>query len=180
MDRYGQHGRATADRSFWLQTYNGGSYIYDRIGRGSADLQNISMTLLGGIQPDLMRKVANACSDDGLIQQLMPVMLAPSGLTLDDPEAAAGMRDFDNLAPQLLALPPGGDPLRFDAGAQRVRDELEIEHHGLVRVHEGFNKKLSSALGKQDGVFARLCVIWHCLENAHQSFLPELVSEDTV
>jgi hypothetical protein len=179
MDRYGQHGRATADRSFWLQTYNGGSYIYDRIGRGSADLQNISMTLLGGIQPDLMRKVANACSDDGLIQQLMPVMLAPSGLTLDDPEAAAGMRDFDNLAPQLLALPPGGDPLRFDAGAQRVRDELEIEHHGLVRVHEGFNKKLSSALGKQDGVFARLCVIWHCIENAHQSFLPELVSEDT-
>jgi Protein of unknown function (DUF3987) len=179
MDRYGQHGRGTADRSFWLQTYNGGSYIYDRIGRGSADLPNISMTLLGGIQPDLMRKVANACSDDGLIQRLMPVMLAPSGLTVDDPEAAAAMRDFDNLVPQLLALPPGVDPLRFDDGAQCVRDELEIEHHGLVRAHEGFNKKLSSALGKQDGVFARLCIIWHCVENADQSFLPKLVSENT-
>ena len=181
MERYGQSGRAMADRSFWLQTYNGGSYIYDRIGRGSADLSNISMTLLGGIQPDLMRNVANASSDDGLIQRLMPVMLTPQQgkLTADDPKAAAEMLDFDNLIPQLLALPPGGDPLRFDDGGQEIRDELEIEHHGLVTVYEGFNKKLSTAIGKQDGVFARLCVIWHCVENASQGFLPELIAEDT-
>jgi hypothetical protein len=89
------------------------------------------------------------------------------------------MLDLDNLVPQLVALPPGGDALHFDAGAQRVRDELEIEHRGLVRAREGFNKKLSSALGKQDGVFARLCVIWHWVENADRGFLPELVSEDT-
>jgi hypothetical protein len=178
MDRFGQSGHAMADRSLWLQTYNGGSYIYDRIGRGSADLPNISMTLLGGIQPDLMRKVANACSDDGLIQRLIPVMLVPSVLAADDPQAADEMLDFDNLIPQLLALPPGGDPLRFDAGAQTIRNDLEIEHHGLVRAYEGFNKKLSTAIGKQDGVFARLCIVWHCVEHADQSFLPERVTED--
>ena len=93
MDRYGQSGHAMADRSFWLQTYNGGSYIYDRIGRGSADLQNISMTLLGGIQPDLMRKVANACSDDGLIQRLIPITLGHSVLATDDSKAAVEMLD---------------------------------------------------------------------------------------
>jgi Protein of unknown function (DUF3987) len=178
MDRYAQSGHAMADRSFWLQTYNGGSYIYDRIGRGSADLPNISMTLLGGIQPDLMRKVANACFDDGLIQRLMPVMLAPSVLSTEDPEAADEMMDFDNLIPQLLALPPGGEPLRFDFGAQKIRTELEIEHHGLVRAYEGFNKKLSTAIGKQDGIFARLCLIWHCIENADQGFLPDRIPED--
>ena len=136
------------------------------------------MCLLGGIQPDLMRKVANACSDDGLIQRLIPVMLGPSVLATDDPDAADEMMDFDNLIPQLLALPPGGEPLRFDAGAQKIRNELEIEHHGLVRAYEGFNKKLSTAIGKQDGVFARLCIVWHCVENADREFLPERIPED--
>jgi hypothetical protein len=94
------------------------------------------------------------------------------------PQAADEMIDFDNLIPQLLALPPGGDPLRFDAGAQKIRNDLEIEHHGLVRAYEGLNKKLSTAIGKQDAVFARLCIVWHCIENADQGFLPEHIPED--
>ena len=161
-----------ADRSFWLQTYNGGSHIYDRIGRGSFALDNISMTLLGGIQPDVIRKFSANSLDDGLIQRLIPVTLSPSRLATSDQRAAAEMQDFDALVLQLLELPPRSEPLRFDDGAQKIRDELEIEHHELVRVYEGFNKKLSTAIGKQDGVFARLCVIWHCVENADQRFLP--------
>jgi hypothetical protein len=179
MERYGQTGRAMADRSFWLQTYNGGPYIYDRVGRGSAHLDNISMTLLGGIQPDLMRKVSSACTDDGLIQRLMPVMIGPSALAVDDPKAASEMRDFDVLIAQLIALASRGEPLRFDDEAQEIRRDLEIEHHGLVQVYEGLNKKFSTALGKQDGVFVRLCIIWHCVENAHQGRLPDIIAKGT-
>jgi hypothetical protein len=177
MERYGQSGRGMSDRGFWLQTYNGGPYIYDRIGRGSAYLANISMTLLGGIQPDLIRKVAHACADDGLIQRLTPVMLEPSVLPIDDQEAVETMCSFDDLIPQLIALLLRGEPLRFDDGAQKIRDELAIEHHGLVHAYEGFNKKLSTAFGKQDGVFGRLCIIWHCVENAGRIYLPERIPE---
>ena len=176
MERYGQTGRGMADRSFWLQSYNGGPYIYDRIGRGTAYLPNLSMSLLGGIQPDLMRYVATASSDDGLIQRLMPIAVGPSVLTVRDPKAVNEMQDFDVLIAKLIALKPSSESLYFDDEAQKVRDELEIEHHGLVQVYEWFNKRLSAAFGKQDGVFARLCVVWHCVENADQDRLPEIIT----
>ena len=99
-------------------------------------------------------------------------------LASNDPRAAAEMQDFDNLIPQLLALTPGGEPLRFDDGAQKIRDELEIDHHDLVRLYEGFNKKLSTAIGKQDGVVVRLCIIWHAVENAGEGSLPGRIPED--
>jgi hypothetical protein len=177
MDRYGQTGKAMADRGFWLQTYNGGPYVYDRIGRGSAYLPNLAMTLLGGIQPDLMRKISSACADDALIQRLVPVMIGPSALAIDDPEAANEMQDFEALISRLLALERRSEPLHLDDEAQEIRRELEIEHHGLVQVYEGFNKKFSTALGKQDGVFVRLCIVWHCIENAHQGRLPEIITK---
>ena len=57
MDRYGSAGHNASDRAFMLQAYNGGPYRVDRIQRGTSYLHNISLTILGGIQPDLIRKV---------------------------------------------------------------------------------------------------------------------------
>lgn len=179
MERYGQNGSGASERRFWLEAYNGGSYLVDRIGRGSFMIANLSLTILGGIQPDLIRKVASAPSDDGLIQRIIPIVLRPGWTPVADQNAASQMGDFDALVPQLLALcPPNAGHLSFDAGAQKIRDDLAKEHENAARVMEGFNKKLSTALGKQDGVFARLCVVWHCIENASQSPLPEIVTED--
>ena len=179
MERYGQNGSGASERRFWLEAYNGGSYLVDRIGRGAFMIANLSLTILGGIQPDLIRKVASAPSDDGLIQRIIPIVLRPGWTPVADQNAASQMGDFDALIPQLLALcPPNSGHLSFDAGAQKIRDDLAKEHENAARVMEGFNKKLSTALGKQDGVFARLCVVWHCIENASQSPLPEIVTED--
>ena len=36
----------------------------------------------------------------------------------------------------------------------------------MVRGLEGLNRKLSTAFGKQDALFARLCVIWHAVDHA--------------
>jgi hypothetical protein len=44
---------------------------------------------------------------------------------------------------------------------------------------EVINKKLATHVGKYDGVFARLCVPWHCIENVDAAILPEYVTEDT-
>ena len=199
MERYGQNSGGASERRFWLEAYNGGSYLVDRIGRGAFMIANLSLTILGGIQPDLIRKVASAPSDDGLIQRIIPIVLRPGWTPVADQNAASQMQDFDALVPQLLALcPPNAGHLSFDAGAQKIRDDLAKEHENAARVMEGFNKKLSTALGKQDGVFARLCVAWHCIENASsnlrspalpggspeagewsQSPLAEIVTEDT-
>jgi hypothetical protein len=55
-----------------------------------------------------------------------------------------------------------------------------------LRNFEAVNKKLGSHIGKYDGIFARLCIIWHCIENATPHLSqgdvpppPIVVTEDT-
>ena len=67
--------------------------------------------------------------------------------------------------------------LRFDDGAQAYRQELERKHLKLQDC-ESINRKLASHIGKYDGIFARLCVIWHCVEAPHGA-LPAVISEAT-
>ena len=179
MERYGQSGQGLSERGFWLQARNGGSHSIDRIIRGTNYIPNLSITLVGGIQPEPMRKVAGNSSDDGLIQRLTPIMLRPAELTDDGADTEEADKDFTNLIETLLDLTPTVRPLKFDEGAQTIRRELEIEHHERARSWEPINKKMSSAFGKQDGYFAELCVIWHCAENAGQDPLPGVVTEDT-
>ena len=83
MERYGQSGQGLSERGFWLQARNGGPHSIDRIVRGTNYIPNLSIALVGGIQPEPMRKVAGNSSDDGLIQRLTPIMLHPAELTDD-------------------------------------------------------------------------------------------------
>jgi hypothetical protein len=75
MDKYtGQHG-AAKNRGFWLQAWNGGEYPVDRIGRGAAVIENLSVSLLGGVQPEVLRKLMAGSVDDGLLQRTLIVMI---------------------------------------------------------------------------------------------------------
>jgi len=85
MDKYSGARGASKDRAFWLQSYNGGAYSVHRIGRGAIYIPNLSAGILGGIQPDAIRKVAAECVDDGLLQRLLPIILQPAVLGQDEP-----------------------------------------------------------------------------------------------
>lgn len=62
------------ERAYFLEGWNGdGSYTDVKIGRGLTDAQNICISLLGGIQPDKLRRYlyqAIKGNNDGLIQRL--------------------------------------------------------------------------------------------------------------
>ena len=74
--------------------------------------------------------------------------------------------------------------LRFDDGAQAYRQELERKHLELQSC-EAINPKLGAHIGKYNGIFARLCVIWHCIKNDIKSDsgftydVPPTISEKT-
>ena len=88
MDKYNTHRGGQKDRGFWLQAFHGGPYAVDRIKRGSLLIENLSVSLLGGIQPEPMRNVAAESVDDGLIQRLIPLVLRPSVVGQDAPIGA--------------------------------------------------------------------------------------------
>jgi hypothetical protein len=132
------------------------------------------VSLLGGIQPDLIRKLAADTHDDGLLQRLFPIMLRAATVGTDAPISLASDA-YNRLVEKLYALTPGSisfwgagtnfhNHLEFDAAAQTVRQELEAKHLGLMKL-EVLNKKIAAHIGKLDGLFARLCIIWHCVEN---------------
>jgi hypothetical protein len=65
--------------------------------------------------------------------------------------------------------------LELDDGAQVIRQELEKKHLELQHV---INKKLTAHIGKYNGYFSRLCIIWHCCEHPAGE-LPPVISADT-
>lgn len=172
MDKYSGGGRGSQkDRAFWLQAFNGGNYTVNRVGRGSTWIDNLSVSLIGGIQPDLIRAMAKDSHDDGLLQRLFPIVLQPAQMGKDAPTPPV-VAKYGHLIERLTMLrrPLRGGmmevPIRFTTSAQQVWQEVMQRNYDLVAHWEGVNKKLSSAIGKYDGLFARLCLTWHCIESA--------------
>ena len=166
MDRYNGSKGAQADRAFWLRSFNGGQFALNRVGRGAAIINNLSISMLGGIQPEPIRKVAGDAVDDGLLQRLFPIMLRNATMGRDEPMPPIKAK-YRSLIEKLRKLESpgflGARKLEFDDGAQAIRRELEAKHLELQSL-EAINRKLASHIGKFDGLFARLCVVWHCVE----------------
>lgn len=71
----------SADRAFYLEAWNGNqSFTYDRIGRGTVDITALTLSVIGGIQPAVIKPyITNATnggsSDDGLLQRFQLLSL---------------------------------------------------------------------------------------------------------
>jgi hypothetical protein len=183
MERYGTGKGASADRSFWLTAYNGGSYSVNRVGRGVVSIPNLSVSMLGGVQPDAIKRIAADSADDGLLQRLFPICMGTATVGRDVPPAAAvgqygGMvRDLYKTRRPLM----GGlseTSLKFDAAGHDLRQELAEKHHDMSTGWEILNKKLASHIGKYDGLFGRLCITFHCIDYAGKP-LPHVIPLET-
>ena len=177
MDKYAGPRGASKDRGFWLQSWNGGEYAVDRINRGSFLIPNLSISILGSIQPDAIRRIVGDTIDDGLIQRALPIIFR-SGCVGHDQPTPTGVEQYDRLIESLHKLPAPMSALTFDPAAQEVRARLERKHNDLLAL-ESLNRKLASHIGKYDGYFARLCLVWHCLEYAQAKKLPTTINADT-
>ena len=122
LDKEGQEQA----RSFYLESWNGnGRFTYDRIGRGTVDIEAATTCILGGIQPGPLQKYMQGNGkrsvDDGLIQRFQLMVW---------PDISGNWSNIDrwpdtdamNLAHQvyfdLARLQPA------DIGAQQVDDEI--------------------------------------------------------
>ena len=183
MDKYSGRG-ASKDRAFWLQSWSGGPYGLNRIGRGVSIIPNLSISMLGGIQPDVIRKISVESHDDGFLARMLIIMARPAVMGTDVktlPVVATYAEQVERLTELTPPTPFGNIPvsLSLDAGARQLREELERKHLELAQHFEMINKKLAAAIGKYDGYFGRLCLLWHCIEHANEKNLPQVVTENT-
>ena len=146
LDRYGGHG---ADRAFYIEAWNGGPYVADRVKhRGQpVRIERTSLAILGGMQPDRLREVLTG-PEDGSTTRFAWVWpeTAPVGpLNSEDAEAGARRSRLISVMRQLYALAMDGDPagepaphiLQLDPEALRLFDELRREAMQRARSSRG-------------------------------------------
>lgn len=157
---------ATA-RAFYLQSWSGGGYSFDRIGRGTVTIPDVRLSMIGGIQPgplcDLMQQARRGAADDGLIERFLIAWPDACGPWRDVdrwPDSAAkrsaweAFERLDCLAPEVLSAaidiagdgtPIGLPYLRFAEDAREAfaewRGDLEAKLRGAEA--EGLEGALS-------------------------------------
>jgi hypothetical protein len=105
-------------------------------------IENLSVSLLGGIQPEPIRKIAEDTVDDGLLQRLIPIVLRHASAGKDLPTGQAAQR-YDHLVERLHRREHPLAALRFDDAALAIRERLEHKHLDLMAC-EIINRKLAA------------------------------------
>ena len=174
-------GSSGKERANWLMLYNGGYHTVDRITRGHLAIPNWSASLVGGIQPDRIKSLAqkNALTDDGLLQRLFVVYGEKTGMGQDrPPDYKARDRYFDTVK-ALAALGVPGDEaiIRVSPEAFQVRTDIEkmADFHATM---PWANPALQGHLDKYGGLCARLMLLYHMIEHVGGS-IPAQVSAAT-
>jgi hypothetical protein len=170
MDAYSGGKGQGKDRAVWLQAYNGGHRVVDRVMRGSISIPNFSVSMIGGIQPDAIRRLAQNMTDDGLMQRFM-IVIGSNATEYDRPENTAAYQEFAALVDHLYRVQGGGETVVLSEAAHVVREAL-TQHANELADYEALPGGLRSHLGKWSGLFARLLLIFHAIECAGESLHP--------
>ena len=154
MEKYHNKG-GRHDRAFWLKAYDGGPFRYDRVSRGEIFVENLSVSLLGGIQPKLLAEMQGLTSD-GLLQRFLPTMLGAATLAQDRP---CDDEAYGRLVRELIFAKP--ERLIMTDDALAIMNELRRHLFDLEQTSGGFAAGFQTFVGKLHGTAGRLALILH-------------------
>jgi hypothetical protein len=158
-----RYSSGAASRAFQLTCWNGGPYIKDRVGQGARDpyaelrVDNLALSLLGGIQPDRLSAMRDLTSD-GLLQRLLPVLMLSAERGDENFPATAAEDAYE----KLIQLVHGASPWKyqFDKDGLSVRDRM-LDYLYTLEQLEGLSPPLIAAIGKLKGYFGRIALVLH-------------------
>jgi len=171
-------------RALWLQSWSGGRYVFDRIGRGTVELPDARTSFVGGIQPgplcEQRQQAQRGAADDGLIERFLIVWPDIVGEwrevdrwpDSDAKRVAWGVFDrLDALTADALGAErttdPQGQPyglpfLRFDDEAREAFSEWRSEFERKIRRAEA--EGLEGALSKFKHHVPALALALHVID----------------
>jgi hypothetical protein len=174
MEKYTNSRGSSADRGFWLQAFDGGPYSVDRIGRGETHIRNLSVSLIGGIQPAKLAELRGLTSD-GLLQRFLPVMMRASTFAKDR-ESGADQENYRQLVRKLIRAP--NQRFFLTDRALTIMTILRERLDKLEQAASGSADGLQAFIGKLPGIAGRLAVILHMVANPEKA--PREIGATTV
>jgi hypothetical protein len=160
-------GVGAAERAFYLESYEGGSYTVHRVGRESLHIAVNGLTIYGNIQPDRLAEF-KGLESDGLLQRLAVARARPA--TVERPDVTVPNLDQLHGAIERLARLDARTYTTTAEGAELIR-QTRREAEGFAEItdygtgFQGFCRKLH-------GTHARVSLILHLLENPLQNCIP--------
>lgn len=163
MDRYTS---GSGDQAFWIEAYGGRPFIVDR--KGSAEpllIDHLSVAVLGGTQPDKLKRLLERTDNDGLMARFITVF--PEPVPLSRPQQAIDTAKLQAAFERLYSLSAVQDEtgkprpvlLPFSLAAADLLDEFRVQ----CRIWEnGVSGAFKGHIGKMPGLVVRLaCVLAH-------------------
>jgi hypothetical protein len=160
MEKYGAGRGGASDRGFWLQSYDGGVYIVDRIKRGEIRVPNLSVSILGGIQPNRLAEL-HGLTSDGLLQRFIPVVMREAKFPedIDDDGSKAA---YTRLIEKCLSAEP--TKLHMSDAAMEAMTRLRKHIHDVALASGGFADGFQTFVGKLAGVAGSFALILHMIK----------------
>lgn len=159
MDAY--RAKGSKDRALWLEAKEGAPYRVDRQGRGSVEAPHLAVSIIGGIQDDLIARLAPDLETDGLLQRFALVAIRQLGLGEDNAEDPAIEAAIPRVALALASLEEG--TYRFDPeAAQELWAIKAFKAREMVR--PDIPSGLKTWLAKTDAEFGRYALAFHLIE----------------
>jgi hypothetical protein len=171
MDAY-RNGAINKDRAHWLEAYNGGARVIDRVSRGSLAIKNWSASIIGGIQPGMLAKHARSLDPDGLLARFIPIVAGADGPGEDRQPDFEALDRYREGIRRLFNTQPSDERLTLADDAHQARREIDNLTRGL-RAVESISPGLAAHLGKWPGLFGRLCLVFHIADFAPTSAFPD-------
>ena len=195
MEQYTSKGGSQAVRGFWIESFDGGYKLDLRVGRGRIHIDNLSTSIIGGMQPKKMAEFGLLkLTSDGLLQRYIPTMMTPTGLAIDKP---CDTEAYDKLVRELItATDPVGPwghfaagrntkplglqtrEITFDDAALKIMNDLRVYLHQLEHNAGGVADGFSNFIGKLPGLSGSLALILHMAADP-KAGIGKQVSENT-
>lgn len=172
------------DRPFFLEAWNGsGGFVSDRIRRGKTSVENLTISILGGVQPAPLSMYINAAvasnkNDDGFIQRFQLFVYPDASKKwkkvdrVPNEQAARAANDIfarlDELSPEEVCVERNSDGtanfLRFSEDAQPFFDCWRANLEDNLRGDYFEHPALQAHFAKYRSLFPSLALIFHLIE----------------
>jgi len=175
------HANRGKDRAAYIELYNGGPKLVDRVRRGRTFIHNWSACLLGGIQPGPMKRLYGKISDDGLLQRFIVIRPKYIDRGQDRPPKYSLITKYIELINYLISLKPESKrPIQFSEHAQQEREIIANVAQSMMILPDT-SPAFRAHLSKWEGLFARIALTYHVIESFEKGseYPPGSVTQET-
>lgn len=161
------------NRSTWVRGFESKGYEMDRVHNGSTHCDNFAVSIFGNMQPQVLEDNFAGLASDGLLQRFLPAVLRhnQSRLSQPTPDFMTSAGTWANALAAIYIIPPTN--YRVTPEAFKLYREFQEWYEDRMkeeRIMKSSNEFVM-AFGKITGLVGRLALVFHILENPHQTVI---------